>query len=113
MPKMQDRQAKFKPVILMQDIDADYQVLDLGLMVILDKNIKKVGIWIPETPLGKKIVFSALMPTYRSKTVLDQSNFFKLVQVGLNRLVCIEFCFLSFLNETKIIWTDPNQFGIL
>ena len=75
LPKMQDRQAKFKPVILMQDIDADYQVLDLGLMVILDKNIKKVGIWIPETPLGKKIVFSALMPTYRSKTVLDQSNF--------------------------------------
>ena len=51
---MQDRQAKFKPVILMQDIDADYQVLDLGLMVILDKSIKKVGIWIPETPLGNE-----------------------------------------------------------
>ena len=71
---MQDRQAKFKPVILMQDIDADYQVLDLGLMVILDKSIKKVGIWIPETPLGKKIVFSALMPTY-GRMVLDQSIF--------------------------------------
>ena len=52
---MQDRQAKFKPVILMQDIDADYQVLDLGLMVILDRSIKKVGIWIPETPLEERM----------------------------------------------------------
>ena len=41
LPKM-DKKTKFKPVILMQDIDADYQVLDLGLMVTLDKNIKKV-----------------------------------------------------------------------
>ena len=87
MPKMQDRQAKFKPVILMQDLDADYQVLDLGLMVILDKSIKKVGIWIPETPLGKKIVFSALMPTY-GRTVLDQS---------------------IFLSWSKLVWTGQKK----
>ena len=42
LPKMPDNQAKFKPVILMQDVDADYKVLDLGLMVTLDRNIKKV-----------------------------------------------------------------------
>jgi len=29
--------------------------LDLGLMVILDKSIKKVGIWIPETPLEERM----------------------------------------------------------
>ena len=74
---MQDRQAKFKPVILMQDIDADYQVLDLGLMVILDKSIKKVGIWIPETPLGNKnCFFSSYAYLGPDKTVLDQSKLF-------------------------------------
>ena len=42
LPKMPDSQGKFKPVILMQDADADYQVLDLGLMVTLDRNMRKV-----------------------------------------------------------------------
>ena len=44
-----EKKVAFKPVILMQDLDADYQILDLGLTIILDKNLKKLGIWIPET----------------------------------------------------------------
>ena len=52
LPKM-EKKAQFKPVVLMQDKDADYETLDLGLSIVLDKALKKMGIWIPETVRGK------------------------------------------------------------
>ena len=95
----------------MQDIDADYQVLDLGLMVILDKNIKKVGIWIPETPLGKKIVSSAVMSTYRSKTLLDQSKWlFSIYWVLLFEPFERD---QNYLDWSKLIWNFISQAEIV
>ena len=54
LPSVEEK-ANFKPVILVQNTNADYQILDLDLSVILDKNVRKVGIWIPETILDEDI----------------------------------------------------------
>ena len=45
LPTVQ-KETNFKPVVIIQNKDADYQILDLGLMVTLDKTIRKVGIWV-------------------------------------------------------------------
>ena len=54
LPKI-ERKSSFTPVILIQNTNADYQILDLGLTIILDKNLQNVGIWIPETVLDEDI----------------------------------------------------------
>ena len=54
LPKI-ERKSNFTPVILIQNTNADYQILDLGLTIILDKNLQNVGIWIPETVLDEDI----------------------------------------------------------
>ena len=43
LPKI-ERKSTFTPVILIQNTNADYQILDLGLTIILDKNLQNVGI---------------------------------------------------------------------
>lgn len=50
LPKM-DKKASFQLVFLMPNMDSDYQVQDLGLCITLDRNLRKLGIWIPETVL--------------------------------------------------------------
>lgn len=54
LPKL-EKTATFKPVLLMQNLDADYQAQDLGLEIILDKTLRKLGIWIPETTLDQDL----------------------------------------------------------
>ena len=50
IPDLPDSKSdSFKPVLLMLDKDADYQVLDLGLKISLDRELKMIGIWLPET----------------------------------------------------------------
>ena len=49
------KETNFKPMVIIQNKDSDYQILDLGLMVTLDKSIRKLGIWIPETILDEDI----------------------------------------------------------
>ena len=50
IPNLPDTKPEsFKPVVLMQDKDADYQILDLGLKIALDRDLKMIGIWLPET----------------------------------------------------------------
>jgi len=56
IPDLPDLQSEsFKPVLLMLDKDADYQVLDLGLKICLDRELKMIGIWLPETVLDDHI----------------------------------------------------------
>ena len=50
IPSLPDiKSESFKPVVLMLDVDADYQILDLGLKIALDRELKMIGIWLPET----------------------------------------------------------------
>jgi len=56
IPDLPDSKSdSFKPVLLMLDKDADYQVLDLGLKISLDRELKMIGIWLPETVLDDHI----------------------------------------------------------
>ena len=54
LPKI-EKKLSFTPTILIQNTNADYQILDLGLTIILDQCLKNVGIWIPETILEEDI----------------------------------------------------------
>ena len=62
IPDLPDSKSdSFKPVLLMLDKDADYQVLDLGLKISLDRELKMIGIWLPETvSVGKFLKFLQL-----------------------------------------------------
>ena len=37
-----------KPYLLIQNVNNGYQMQDLGLSVVMDKTLRKVGIWLPE-----------------------------------------------------------------
>ena len=54
LPKM-EKKAPFKPALLVPNCESDYQIQDLGLKVVLDKNLRKMGIWIPETILDENV----------------------------------------------------------
>jgi len=54
LPRMEKRPV-FKAVLLIQNQDADYQVHDLGLKIVLDQNLRRVGVWIPETILDEAV----------------------------------------------------------
>ena len=50
LPKLMDgKKESFRPQILIQNADADYQILEVSLTIVLDLGLKKIGIWIPET----------------------------------------------------------------
>ena len=50
IPNLPDiKSESFRPVVLMLDVDADYQIMDLGLKIALDRDLKMIGIWLPET----------------------------------------------------------------
>ena len=50
-----EKKAPFKPALLVPNCESDYQIQDLGLKVVLDKNLRKMGIWIPETILDENV----------------------------------------------------------
>ena len=75
IPDLPDLQSEsFKPVLLMLDKDADYQVLDLGLKICLDRELKMIGIWLPETVLDDHIKVSINITLKAQKSTFSKKK---------------------------------------
>ena len=48
LPKL-DKTSCYKPMILIPNLDGEYQILNCNLKITLDPTVKQIGIWIPET----------------------------------------------------------------
>ena len=48
LPKI-DKKCGYKPMILIPNLDGEYQILNGNLKITLDPTLKQIGIWIPET----------------------------------------------------------------
>ena len=48
LPKL-DKKCGYKPMILIPNLDGEYQMLNCNLKITLDPTLKLIGIWIPET----------------------------------------------------------------